>query len=63
MLRHNIVRSRCRIHIIPFSVERAEMLTPFATEARDPDEWYFPSAEETQEVLGIAEEIKAFVLA
>ncbi|MBI1926963.1 HEPN domain-containing protein [Candidatus Poribacteria bacterium] len=42
--------------------ERAETLTPFATEARYPDDWYLPSAKETQEALEIAEEIKTFVL-
>ena len=42
--------------------ERAEILTPFATVNRYPDDWYLPSANETGEALEIAKEIKVFVL-
>ena len=43
-------------------MDKAELLSNYGVEVRYPDEWYLPSAKETQEALEIAEEIKTFVL-
>ena len=43
-------------------MDKAELLSNYGVEVRYPDELYLPSAKETQEALGIAEEIKTFAL-
>ena len=40
----------------------ADSLTIYATEARYPDEFYFPSMEEAEKCINIAKEVKSFVL-
>jgi HEPN domain-containing protein len=40
----------------------ADSLTIYATEARYPDEFYFPTKEETTKCINIAKEVKIFVL-
>lgn len=44
-------------------LRKAETLTPYAVEIRYPDDFYMPTREEAEESLGIAEEIRQFVLA
>ncbi|MBI4726110.1 HEPN domain-containing protein [candidate division TA06 bacterium] len=41
----------------------ADELTPYAVNARYPDDFYMPSQEETQNAVRVAEEVKTFVLA
>jgi HEPN domain-containing protein len=41
---------------------KAERLTPYAVEARYPEEFFFPSLEEAKEAIETAEKVKAFVV-
>ena len=40
----------------------AHTLTDYAVEARYPDDFYMPSAEETERAIEIADAVKQFVL-
>jgi len=41
---------------------KADTLTPYATEIRYPEDFYFPSIEEAKEAIEIAEAVKNFVM-
>lgn len=44
------------------TMEKAESLTPFAVEIRNPDDFHAPTIEESNEVYETAKEIRDFVL-
>jgi hypothetical protein len=41
---------------------KVENLTPYATEIKYPEDFYFPSEEEAKEAIEVAEKVKAFVI-
>ena len=41
---------------------KVENLTPYATEIRYPEDFYFPSEDEAKEAIEIAEKVRSFVI-
>ncbi|MGC8867222.1 MAG: HEPN domain-containing protein, partial [Elusimicrobiales bacterium] len=41
---------------------KVENLTPYATEIRYPEDFYFPSKDEAKEAIEIAEKVRSFVI-